>query len=398
MLKKGVSVIKEHGYEGEMIDGVLCLSVSAYHKRYFFLDGNEVFLGDIDNGHIVDRTPLNQFRKENPYLHYDDGTTHIIDSKGNFILIDTCDFEKTMGICWCVVHKGADRFAVMGWQERKEVFLTKHLFGRVVKYNTDDRLNFTKANIIHTKKEQEQIQRLDEFVSSPKQSTKSVSYSNVIQPTGVEGTVVNDYLILSRYRGNRYYVRFKFKGRYVIGIMLLSDIKSNTNSVVVPCYLKSNPYLDFEDGTSVVFDRYANPILLDTADRKANKYVLHYTQRGSGDTKFVQYYTSGTNGDATTYPREILGVTDFNKIVIYRNGDSSDIRRSNIAVAPRGSARFRGKVPVNSTTGVLGVVKLPTDKYKATFQGKVLGLNLTFDGARELRKKAEREYYERIFS
>lgn len=401
MGRKNASVIKEYGYEGDYIDGALCLSMSKYYHQYFFLDGRTLFLGDVVSGGIVNKTEVRKLRKENPYLHYDDGTTHLVDSSGNFILIDTCDFDKVSGVCWAVVRKGVDshRISIVGWLEGgKQVSLTKHLFGRVIKYKTDDRLNLSKSNITETVAERVYSNRLLKAEYSGNYSTEPVSYDNVIKPTRVEGDVIGDFLVLSKYDENQYYVRYNTGTNYVIGIKGYDSIFNNEKSLRVLTDLPTNPYLDLEGGVSVVFDKYATPIMLDTEDRKNLSHTLHYGARGSGKTKFVLYFNPLTKGNAVTYARELLGLTDFSRVVAYRNGDSRDVRRANLVETDRGTVRVLGAVAKNSKSGITGVTELPNGRYKAVYRGRILGSNVEFNKAVELRKEAERKDYERVYS
>ena len=133
--------------------------------------------------------------------------------------------------------------------------------------------------------------------------------------------------------------------------------------------------------------------MMDDGDyQEVNKYVWH---------SYDRYVESCINGRNTKLHRFILGVSRKDVFVDHINGITTDNRRCNLRLCSRYENLQNRKLNKDNTTGVKGVVKLPSGRYRVRIQafGKRVdyGVYSSIDDARNVRIAKAKELHGQFY-
>ncbi len=118
-----------------------------------------------------------------------------------------------------------------------------------------------------------------------------------------------------------------------------------------------------------------------------NRHALYYFQKRLSDQKLIELHRFITN-----CPKGM--------VVDHINGNTIDNRKENLRICTNASNIRKGKIRIQNTSGCSGVRKLPEcrvetweARIRVNYKIIILGRFRTFEQAVEVRKEAERKYW-----
>ena len=249
-----VETVKTFGYEGVECSGYRFLSFNG--SKYFVLNGGVLGLVSLrDFTQNIPATPVDVLT-ENPYLDYTDGTTEVFTLGGSSFLIDTSSYVTIKDTVWghhsgvFTNTDGVNIIDVLGINKSGFVFKNG-------KSN-----DFRSCNIgYEERKPYLEIKPVDSAVLC--QMPFYVNHSELVKTDALDGTQIDNYLIVSKYKNGQYFARKHTEAGYEMvlvefcyGVVLEHKLEL---SVKVPT-------LNYKDGYSVVFSKGGYPVFIDTVN------------------------------------------------------------------------------------------------------------------------------------
>lgn len=311
-------VIKVYGYEGETHKGNKFLSF--FNGNYFVLSDGKVHITSLADYIATHNLRLMLDLSINPCLHYTDSTTEIYTIDGKYFIIDTCMYDKLKDSVW----QYADGKFISKDGLDLEIALGVDLNSVEFKNGCD--YDFRKDNLVS--KKEEVVKEEPKHLITVKQYgnrelCKLPYYVNqddlVKEPYSLTGMQVDNYLIISPYKGSQYFARKKTDEGYEIVLVsafcgVLTEHKLEL-SVIVPAFT-------FKDGYSVIFSKDGYPVIIETEYLSKVKSMFKYR-----------------DGDFYYCASDVLLVKDLYDVpavsdIIYKDGLKYNLRLSNLVFNP----------------------------------------------------------------
>ena len=275
----------------------------------------------------------------NPWIRMKDRVAIIFTYKANEIKIDTLRLGELQG-------------EVIGWSntENPEIIvfrgkkkLSKVLYGLdTVNHINGDKLDFRRDNIeglqntnkINNKTvEKANVFGIMENTKIPIAEIRKVD--GVVKKSGFEGDIIDTIQILSKCDNKNYYARRKCSNGIEICKVNAEALMSGIIIVESkPRVMNGNPYLELDNGTTIVITRKGHEILFDT-DVYTREFYGNTIGVREGPNRRDHVYAIRKTG-AVTVVREIMGIKTVSKTVYFKNGNNADLRVENLAVVSKG--------------------------------------------------------------
>lgn len=230
--------------------------------------------------------------------------------------------------------------------------------------------------------------------------------ANVIMDSPYTGETFGNMLVLNRHKTGTYYVRVDFGGTYGIARATEEQLLSHVVPDKIFRKLVGNPYIRFDNGTTVLFDIKGETFTIDTVDLPKTLSItwnVHHDVRRL-NTKDSKYVIGGYTDPDTkkwvslSFARYLLDVTDDEIQIDHKNLDTTDNTRKNLRISTQTENMRNRSLFVNNEAGVRGV---RLDKRSNTYQARItvngtqiyLGESKDIKEAERLRLEAEKKYF-----